>query len=389
MNELFIFANMKRHVYITHISKFLPNDPVDNDSMEEFLGLINGKKSVARSLILKSNGIKQRYYALTRDGQISHTNKEMAALAIRSLCESAGLTPPDVDLIAAGTASPEQIMPSHGVMVHGELGGRNVETVSFAGSCCTGIQAMKYGWLSVLTGEKRNAVCVASERLSAWMRNAYFEQEAELIAQLERKPILAFEKDFLRWMLSDGAGAVLLQPEPKPDGFSLRVDWIELASYAHVRKACMYAGAEKEDNGDLTGWASMPEQDWLSRSVFSLKQDARYLGESITELGLDFLHEISARRNLDVNAIDWFLPHLSSMYFRAKIMESLAQGGYCIPEEKWFVNLPSVGNVASASFFLMLEELYNSGRLIKGQRILGMIPESARFSYGYCHLTVC
>jgi 3-oxoacyl-[acyl-carrier-protein] synthase-3 len=357
--------------------------------MEEYLGLINDKKSVARSLILKSNGIKQRYYALTREGQITHTNVRMASLAVRALCESSGLAPQEVELLAAGTASPEQIMPSHGVMVHGELGGRNTETVSFAGSCCTGLQAMKYGWLSIASGEKRNAVCVASERLSAWMRNSYFEQEAELIAQLERKPILAFEKDFLRWMLSDGAGAVLLQPSPRADGLSLEVDWIELASYAHLRKACMYAGAERTNDGDLIGWASFSEQDWLTRSIFSLKQDARYLGESITELGLDFLKEVAERRNLNVNGIDWFLPHLSSMYFRDKIMQALAKGGFSIPEEKWFVNLPSVGNVASASFFLMLEELYSSGRLMKGQRILCMIPESARFSYGFCHLTVC
>ena len=30
-----------------------------------------------------------------------------------------------------------------------------------------------------------------------------------------------------------------------------------------------------------------------------------------------------------------------------------------------------------------------SGKLKKGQKILVMIPESARFSYSYCMLTVC
>jgi len=48
-----------------------------------------------------------------------------------------------------------------------------------------------------------------------------------------------------------------------------------------------------------------------------------------------------------------------------------------------------VGNVASASGFLMLEELFNTGKLKKGQKILMMIPESARFSYAYVLLTVC
>ncbi len=37
----------------------------------------------------------------------------------------------------------------------------------------------------------------------------------------------------------------------------------------------------------------------------------------------------------------------------------------------------------------MIEELLYSGKLKKGEKILVMIPESARFSYCYCMLTVC
>jgi len=56
--------------------------------------------------------------------------------------------------------------------------------------------------------------------------------------------------------------------------------------------------------------------------------------------------------------------------------------------EKWFYNLTKVGNVGSASPLLMLEELLHSGKLKKGERILVMVPESARFSYAYLYLTV-
>ena len=317
---------MKQKVYITRLSKFLPNEPVENNDMELFLGLINGKPSLVKNIILRSNGIKRRYYALDRDGRVTHTNVGMAAHAVRALCGK-GFSPADIELIAAGTSSPEQILPSHGVMVHGEVGGANVETVSFSGSCCTGIQALKYAWLAILSGDKKSAACVASERLSPWMQKAYFEHEAEAISKLEKRPILAFEKEFLRWMLSDGAAAVLLRPEPEPNALSLSVDWIELRSYAHIRKTCMYAGAERNEEGDLTGWASLSEDEWLSRSVFALKQDARYLEGSITELGLDFLNGIVERRGLDLGGISWFLPHLSSMFFKNKIMDALAAGG--------------------------------------------------------------
>jgi len=62
--------------------------------------------------------------------------------------------------------------------------------------------------------------------------------------------------------------------------------------------------------------------------------------------------------------------------------------GFGIPESKWFVNLPEVGNVGSASPFIMLESVFNDGKLKKGEKILISIPESARFSFGFIVLTV-
>jgi hypothetical protein len=37
----------------------------------------------------------------------------------------------------------------------------------------------------------------------------------------------------------------------------------------------------------------------------------------------------------------------------------------------------------------MIDELLKSGRLKRGEKILVMVPESARFSYAYVYLTVC
>ncbi|MDR0713425.1 MAG: beta-ketoacyl-ACP synthase III [Bacteroidales bacterium] len=379
---------MSNKVYITRVSKFLPNAPVSNDDMEKYLGMVNGKPSLARRIVLRNNGIRQRYYALDAEGNTTHTNAELAACAVKLLYDRT-LGADDMELLAAGTSSPEQLIPSHGLMVHGKTGGANAEVVSFSGTCCTGIQALKYGWLSLLSGEKNNAVCVASERMSSWMQARYFSGEAEQLHLLPKKPILAFEKEFLRWMLSDGAAAVLLQRKPCATGRSFAIDWIELRSYAGTMETCMYAGAEKDENGELHGWTSFSGKEWLSKSVFSLKQDTRMLGDHITQLGGAFLRDIIGKRNLKAGEIDWFLPHLSSMFFRDKTKSEMEAMNFNIPDEKWFVNLATVGNVGSASNFLMLEELSRSGKLQKGQKILMMTPESARFSYGYTMLTVC
>ena len=379
---------MSDRVYINRLSAFFPNEPVVNSDIEQYIGLVNAKSSLAKRLILGKNGIKSRYYALNKSGETTHTNVQMATHAVRGLLDEQ-LTLDQIDLLACGTASPEQVMPSHGVMVHGELkGSRHTEVVSFAGSCCSGMQALKYAYFSVLADDSRNAVCVASERLSAWMMARYFEKESELINQLSDKPILAFEKEFLRWMLSDGSAAVLLQDKPAENALSYRIDWIELTSFANEIETCMYAGGEKNDQGDLIGWASFPESEWLTRSLFCLKQDTKLLDENIIRLGGRFLKAIAEKRNFDPASVDWFLPHLSSMYFEEKVEHELASIGYDIPKNKWFINLPFVGNVGSVSPFAMLEELNRSGRVRKGHRILLMVPESARFSYAYVLLTV-
>ena len=53
--------------------------------------------------------------------------------------------------------------------------------------------------------------------------------------------------------------------------------------------------------------------------------------------------------------------------------------GIDIPLERWFLNLSKVGNVGSASPYLMLEELLYSGKLQKGDTLLLSVPESGRF----------
>ena len=374
-------------VYITRLSKFLPNEPVGNDDMEKVLGMVNNKPSRARSIVLRNNGIKTRYYAF-KDGKITHTNTQMAALAVKALFDEK-LPIEKLELLTTGSTSPEQMLPSHAVMVHGELGiNRGVEVISASGACCSSIQAMKYAYMSIASGLTKVAATVGSERMSHWMHASRFQPEADNLTQLHENPIIAFDKDFLRWMLSDGAAAALLQDTPNADGISLQIEWLEVTSYANQMETCMYAGSVKNEDKSLTGWNDMETADWSNQSVFSLKQDTKLLGDHIVPLGGEYLKEVMEKHNLTSDKVDYFLPHMSSEFFKDQVYEYQKKAGLEVPWEKWFYNLPKVGNVGSASPFLMLEELFHSGKLKKGERILVMVPESARFSYAYIYLTV-
>ena len=378
---------MLKEVYITRIAKFLPNQPVHNDEMEKYLGQIDGIPSKAKPIILRNNQIKTRYYALDENGRSTHTNAQITAEAIRMMFDK-NFSINDIELLACGTTSPDQVLPSHTSMVHGELGGRPVEIISPAGSCATGMHAMKYAYLSVRSGDKHNAVCSGSEKFSSFMLGRNFKKEAEKLHLLDEHPILAFEKDFLRWMLSDGAGAALIQDKPNPDGISLRIEWIESVSYANQLETCMYAGGEILEDGTMKGWREFEEEELLDRSVFSLRQDVNLLGHNIVQMGDHFLTEIIKRRNINLDEIDYFLPHISSEYFRFRIDADSMEKGVHIPQEKWYTNLTRLGNVGAASIYFMLEELFNSGTLKRGQKLLLGVPESARFSYVYSLVSV-
>ncbi|WP_341886617.1 beta-ketoacyl-ACP synthase III [Variovorax sp. YR752] len=375
---------MTTDVFLTRTAAFLPFSPVSNEDIEEVLGRIGGKVSRARRLILRSNGIQSRHYAIDRaTGQLAMTNAQLTAAAIRALGDDIG----PVDCLATGTSLPDQLMPNHAVMVHGELGWPRLEVVACAGICLAGAAALKHAWLSVRAGDARRAVATGSELASAVMRGINFEAEFEhKIEALEARPEIAFEKDFLRWMLSDGAGAVLLEREPRGP-LSLRVEWIELSSAAHELPVCMYAGADKNAQGGLDGWARTSPADWQRDSTFAVKQDVRLLNDNIVRATLtEPLAAIIERRGLKTDDIDWFLPHLSSHYFVEPVAASLASLGLPIPRERWFSNLATKGNTGSASPYIMLDELFRSGRIQPGQKLLMFVPESGRFSSGFIYL---
>ena len=214
-----------------------------------------------------------------------------------------------------------------------------------------------------------------------------FENEVVHLEELENNPIIAFDKHFLRGMLSDGAGAVLLENTPNGN-ISLKIEWIEGFSYAHEMETCMYAGGEKNEDGSVKPWADYKTEEWTQNSVFSIKQDVKLLGEHILVKAADSLKKAYEKHGIGPDDIDYFLPHISSYFFKQGFHDEMEKNGIGVPFEKWYMNLDKVGNIGAASIYILLEELMNSGTLKKGDRILLFVPESSRFSYIHTYLTV-
>ena len=375
--------------YITDIAAFLPNEPVNNQNIEKVLGMVQQTPSRTRAVILRNNRIRERYYAIEPDtGRITHTNAQLTAEAVRRLNPHDGFTVDQIECLACGTSSPDQLLPGHGLMVHGELGSAPCEVASMSGICLSGISALKYAALNVAAGISGNAVATGSELSSTFMRSELFDAVSpEKAAKLESCPSLSFDADFLRWMLSDGAGAAFISAAPAPERMALKIEWIEHLSFAGALDTCMYSGAVKNDDGSITGWRNL--HGATGAGAFLVRQDVKLLNREIINTSVNrALTRVIAKHSLSPGQIDWFLPHYSSDYFRQGLHDRMTEIGFTIPFERWFTNLPTKGNTGSASIFIMLEELFHSDRLKRGDTILCMIPESGRFSVAYMLLTV-
>ena len=348
-------------VYITKAAKYLPNEAVSNDEMEDYLGLINDTASKARRIILRNNKITTRYYAVDKNGKSTHSNAELTRNAVAQLFDE-NFTDQDLEVLSCGTSSPDVLAPSHAAMVHGLLKNRSVELNSSMGICCSGMNALKYGFLSIKSGNSKNAICTGSEKVSTWLSSPKYNHEIINLKNLEEQPIIAFKKDFLRWMLSDGAGAFLLENKPSGE-ISLKIEWMEAYSYAFELETCMYAGGDKLENGEIQAWSDYNPEQWLTESVFAVKQDVKILDEFILPKGVESMSDAMAKHNITADQVDYFLPHVSSNFFVEGLKNGLNEKGIVLTDEKWFMNLLKVGNVGSASIYIALEELMYSGKL--------------------------
>jgi 3-oxoacyl-[acyl-carrier-protein] synthase-3 len=373
-----------RDAYITGTGVFLPGEPVPNDRVEDYIGRIGGRSSSVGQRALRWNGISTRHYALTPDGEPLHSNASMSAAAVTAALQAAGLGRESLRFLATATTQGDLLVPGHGSAVHGELGGGALEVASFQSVCASSLMAAKAAWNAVRTGDADCAGAVAGEFSSRWFRPGFYESTA----LVDAKGRLAMEADFLRWTLSDGAGAVVVEPVKMRGRSSLRIEWIDLTSLAGRFEPCMWAGAPAQTRSDFrSGWSHAGPPSAHDAGAIALLQDFGLLKVIIRAWIGVYLEKVDSGR-IDLAKVDWLLCHYSARSLRDEIVSLLEKTHAMIPQEKWFTTLPATGNVGSASIWLMLHALLQAGSARAGDRILCIVPESGRAMVGFMMLEV-
>lgn len=363
--------------YLTGLGAYLPGEPVGNEEVASRLGGVDMRTERIRRRIQNANGIKQRYYAIDTEGRTTELNEELAVKAVQAALADRGLRAKQLGMLACATTQGDLLVPGFASMVHGRLGGGPMQTLTATGVCASSIAALDAAVSKVRLGEHARAAVVGSELASRWLHQRRFDGVEDHL-----------DAHFLRWMLSDGAGAAVVEFQPRPDRPSLRVDWVRQLSLAHEHEVCMRAGLDGASTIAGHTWQDYPDVASAEKAgLFQIRQETAVLGE-LAAAGLAQFEALVDLGLVDLRKLDHVICHYSTHAFRDVVFDALASRIPGFDAGRWFSNLETCGNTGAASIFIALEEAWRTGRLQPGQTVLLAVPESGRFSFGFAHLTV-
>jgi 3-oxoacyl-[acyl-carrier-protein] synthase III len=363
-------------VFVTSTGTFLPGPPVGNHEIDRFIAPLGPISTRIKRRILADNGIQTRHYAIDEHGKTVHSAAEMAANAVRSCLDASEVTLDQISVLCTGSSGGDLAMPGFANMVQGELGAGPMHTSSHQGVCASSVIALQHAASALALGDHEHALVVASEFPSRMFKRSRFAP---------RDYHTDFDSHFLRWMLSDGAGAMLISRAPRREGVSLRLDWLHSRSFSGDHPVCMQIGAGAEGESSYLDYDSLADAE--RAGAFLLRQDIRLLPR-LFELGIHEYLTLIRKERIIPREVAHLLCHYSSAKFAPVAHDLMQKTGFGIPKERWYSNLSRRGNMGAVSIIAMLDDFVRERSPAPGERILCFVPESARFTVSFFQLTV-
>ena len=291
---------------------YLPRNVVTNDELAL-------RMDTSDEWIRTRTGIRQRH--LANDGE---TSSSLALEASRAAIASAGINAAEIDLIILATSTPDYIFPSTACLLQARLGIKGGAAFDVQAVCSGFVYALATADLFIRSGQSRCALVVGAEVFS------------RILDWNDRGTCVLF---------GDGAGAVVLRSDSRPGimASALHAD----GSYADILSV----------PGSICGGK-------VTGDPF-LRMD----GPAVFKFAVRVLDEVAretlAKCNLQVEAVDWLIPHQANL----RILESTAKR-LNLPPEKLIVTVDLHGNTSAASVPLALDAAVRDGRIRSGHKVM-------------------
>jgi 3-oxoacyl-[acyl-carrier-protein] synthase-3 len=277
--------------------------------------------------ITQRTGIKRR--RIVADDESTLT---LAGNAARIAIKDAGLTPDDIDEIVVATDTPEVYTPDTAALLQDLLGCRNVPTYDLGGSGCAGfVQALD----------------VARARISFTPKKVLVvgvEVITRLIDWTDRSTAVLF---------GDGAGAVVLGPEP-----------------GRARLLDVVSGTDGSAAGILTLGTGGTRNPFNRRTLESgeynrLVMDGRRVFTEAVHRMSEAVEEVLERIGRTVGEVALVIPHQANLRIIEAVRKRLG-----VDTERVYVNVHEYGNIGSATVPFAMWEGVENGRIEEGDLVV-------------------
>ena len=274
--------------------------------------------------IVQRTGILQRRHVSPGMGT-NHLALESAKRCI----ENAGVSPEEIDLVIVATVSPSQLLPSTACFIQEELGlvaGTFDVSAACAGFCYSLLTASQF----IANGCSKCVLVIGADCNSRFVdRN---------------------DRNFP--LFGDGAGAVILKPGAKDQGF---------LGYAFGSD-----GSGRHFLHRPMGGSEMPATpEGIAEGLHLLRMEGRPVFKWAVRTLDVTVRQVLQQANMTLDDVTWVIFHQANMRIIDSAVSSLG-----IDPQRVLCNLQKYGNTASASIPLTLNEVRAEGKIKDGDLIL-------------------
>ncbi len=362
-------------VGILGTGSYLPGEPVPAERVEEVLGAIPGlpARLASRSErigaeVLARAGVRNRYFALDPKTRVqTETNASMAEQAIRAALQPSGESAGTIDLIVLASPMADYYCPPTSALVQGRLGIGRCTEIEIHSNCTGAPKALQVALDMLRVGRHRRAAVVYTQLSSVFLRGEFFNPDAVRLENLA-----------LRWMLSDGAGAMIL--DRTAGGLSMLDAYVE--SRGGGRKPGMIgglSGALAHEIG-IDGQAIFPALH--ASGAHHVWQDIGEVGRVAPRQIMEGLKEMLDAAGISGTEVAHFLIGIPGRHFMTDATTALFVELVGADPAKVPFDIAEFGYCGGATMFIQFDRLVRGGRLRPGEIVAAYLEESSKWMSG-------
>ena len=322
---------MGRNAIITGVGHYVPSKVLTNKDLEKLVET-NDEWIVSRT------GIRERRI-LEEDKATSY----MAWQAAKMILDEKQIDPNEIDLVIVATVTPDTFFPSTGCRVQDMLGANRAWGMDLNGACTGFVYALATGAQFIESGMYKKVLVIGADKMSS---------------------ILDFTDRTTCILFGDAAGAVLLEPS-------------EDENYGVLDSILRSDGSGGQFLHMMGGGSLHPaSHETVDSRLHYIYQDGRTVYKFAVTRMADVAAEIIEKNQLTGEDIKFFIPHQANL----RIIDAAAKR-MKLREDQVVINIDRFGNTTAATIPLALSEMYQAGKLNKGDNIV-MAAFGAGFTWG-------